>query len=738
MNLCFTIDGMSVKDYINTLIPTGGGGAVSIVTDNLDGTITHDPGDGINPPVTFSTGLDKAQVQACIDTALAGLADTFVTFATDPATGVHTFVSADGLTQLSVNPDTDTDTTLTWVVNADGSVTITDPNTAQFVTIGGPGGVVDTDTNVTFVANPDGSWTFTSPLTGATLDIPAHTVDTDTVLDIAFDPAIGWTFTNPLTGVETIIPIAAPSAVFAVDQNGAAYAGTGTAADPLVIPSASGGVDTFVTFATNPDGSVTFVSADGVNNVTISDTTISDTFVTFVTNPDGSITLTSADGLSSATFADTDTDTNITWVTNPDGSITLTSSLDGTTLDIDQSPDTDTNILYTELPQNGGTGGGGWVFSAPDGSNPMVIPPHVVDTDTNIIWVTNPDGSITLTNSLDGSTLDIDQTPDTDTNILYVANPDGSWTLSAPDGSNPMVIPAHTVDTDTVLDMAQNPDGSVTFTDPNTGEVITTTVSTPHPVPVAPIEIPASVDQTDAAAVDAWIVANGNGIPGQIYYSVGAGSAGDPDYAWSGSGAGAGTNIESPAGAAASSRVALSADGCTYEHFDAGGTVTESWKNRNGSQAYLERELVTIPVLADQSYSVAGAATVTLFTQTATFTNTSTCDTVSVIPSVQGMRMNRYRQSPGVIWQPRATFDGQNVLYNVTSTLDNTLNKDFIHGPNFYYTGREKIVPPGGTVSVTFVVNGSFNNGTSAPAGSDNIDYRLSGVVEFLWEATVI
>lgn len=103
-----------------------------------------------------------------------------------------------------------------------------------------------------------------------------------------------------------------------------------------------------------------------------------DTFVTFAINPDGSVTLVSADGGTQATVGTptSDTDTNLTWVVNGDGSITFSSPVSGTDVTIDQDPDTDTNITFTQ------NGDGSWTFSSPLSGQSMTIPAQAITTDT--------------------------------------------------------------------------------------------------------------------------------------------------------------------------------------------------------------------------------------------------------------------------------------------------------------------------------------------------------------------
>lgn len=88
-------------------------------------------------------------------------------------------------------------------------------------------------------------------------------------------------------------------------------------------------------------------------------------------------------------------------------------------------------------------------------------------------------------------------------------------------------------------------DGSFTVAHSDGANPFTSGFKVP-PCPEAPITIPASVDPEDAAAVDAWIAANGNGLIDQVYIFEGSGSASDPDYVWTGNGGGTATNIESP------------------------------------------------------------------------------------------------------------------------------------------------------------------------------------------------
>ena len=134
--------------------------------------------------------------------------------------------------------------------------------------------------------------------------------------------------------------------------------------------------DTFVTFATNPDGSVTFVSADGGTTVT----------------------------LSSGGGGTVDTDTNVSWVTNPDGSITITSPLSGNSITIDQSPDTDTNISFVANPD------GSWTFTSTLTGETMTIPPHTIDTDTVLAMTSLGDGLFQFVDPNTGQTIVVGRT----------------------------------------------------------------------------------------------------------------------------------------------------------------------------------------------------------------------------------------------------------------------------------------------------------------------------------------
>ena len=113
-----------------------------------------------------------------------------------------------------------------------------------------------------------------------------------------------------------------------------------------------------------------------------------------------------------------------------------------------------------------------------------------------------------------------------------------AWDSSGAD-TEPPTTPADP----TQPNVAYDQDGNITHTwDIASGAW----VEVPSCCPEAPIEIPATVDPTDEAAVNAWIAANGNGVIGQLYYFVGDGTANDPDYAWEDNGDGTGTNLESP------------------------------------------------------------------------------------------------------------------------------------------------------------------------------------------------
>ena len=70
-----------------------------------------------------------------------------------------------------------------------------------------------------------------------------------------------------------------------------------------------------MTFVANPDGSVTFTSADGTTSQTIQPDTDTDTFGTLVANADGSHTWTPAGGGTAIVIpADTDTDTDLSLI----------------------------------------------------------------------------------------------------------------------------------------------------------------------------------------------------------------------------------------------------------------------------------------------------------------------------------------------------------------------------------------------------------------------------------------
>lgn len=167
-----------------------------------------------------------------------GGADSFVTFSEDVGAGTVTFISADGLTQVTIGPDvdTDTDTNITWVINPDGSITLTNSLTGATIDIDQS---PDTDTNISYVANPDGSWTFTAPDGSNPMTIPPHMVDTDTFVELEYIAGTGWVFTPADGGPDITIPEAAASQITDFSSNG---------------PNAAGEITLTITESNNPSG----------------------------------------------------------------------------------------------------------------------------------------------------------------------------------------------------------------------------------------------------------------------------------------------------------------------------------------------------------------------------------------------------------------------------------------------------------------------------------------------------
>lgn len=152
------------------------------------------------PVVAEDTARPAYSIQCLADGTMVRVLETVDSFVTwiENADGSLTLISNDTANQVTILPDTN----ISWTVAGD-LITLIDPDGPQVVVSSGP----DDDTWISFVQNPNGSWTFTSPDGLNAMTIPAMVVDTDTRIAFSGDAIVGWTFTDPVTNqVLTISP----------------------------------------------------------------------------------------------------------------------------------------------------------------------------------------------------------------------------------------------------------------------------------------------------------------------------------------------------------------------------------------------------------------------------------------------------------------------------------------------------------------------------------------------------
>lgn len=286
-----------------TAVNSGGSGAISVLTDNADGTYNHNDGDGtsVNIETRRGTVVDNGDGTFTITDdfgtviVIDGDAETITTFSDQNMGGIAigTYNSEDGttyilrehLTTLSYNPTTNI---LSYFDEGGTNIDITLDSSVITDTIAGnriathtaaDGTAVEIDETVTtLVDNGDGTFTFTNEA-GATSVIDLNVI-TSVVSTLVNNGNGTFTYTNEL-GATTIFNANGTM----VDNGDGTYTYTSPSGTVTVIDTS----ETVSSLVDNADGTFTYTNESG-------SPTVFNAKGTLVDNGNGTFTFTAADG----------------------------------------------------------------------------------------------------------------------------------------------------------------------------------------------------------------------------------------------------------------------------------------------------------------------------------------------------------------------------------------------------------------------------------------------------------